>query len=325
MRYLKYKLAQSSAVIFCVIVLLFLYSCSKSPEHTVKVPPEPLVYEYDMDNLEYHDGFYGSEARGVLENELIVEASGLAVSRSNPALVWTHNDSGDFNRLFVVGENAEDFGEFIIRGAFNRDWEDMAAGPGPEPGVTYLYIGEIGDNHAQYDIMSIYRLPEPDLSGLDSVAYTLVEGVERIDYVYPDGESRDAETLMVDPFNRDLYIVTKRDPRSIIYIARYPQDTEKLITLEKIGYFPFNRALAGDISADGLEIAVKTDERIYYWKREPGEAIFEALKRQPLLLPYTVEPQGEAFAWMPDGSGYYTLSEKTDGIDPVLYFYSRKQ
>ncbi len=310
---------------FTIVFVFFLTSgCSKSTGQQDKIPEEPLFYEYDMANLQYYGGFYESDARGVLENEVIVEASGLAVSRSNSSLIWTHNDSGDFNRLFVVGENAEDYGEFVIQGAFNRDWEDMAAGPGPDPGVTYLYIGEIGDNHAVYDIMSIYRLPEPDISGLDSVTLTLVTGVERIDFVYPDGKSRDAETLMVDPFTKDIYIVTKRDERSIIFVARYPQDTETVIILEKIGYFPFNRALAGDISSDGMEIAVKTDERIYYWKREADEAVFETFKRQPLLLPYTVEPQGEAFAWMPDGSGYYTLSEKTGGIEPVLYFYRRK-
>ncbi len=306
------------------IIFPFLTGCSEPDNGFIGLPGEPLYYEYDMDNLEYYDGFYGSEARGVLENPAIIEASGIAVSRNNPDLIWVNNDSGDHNRLFVAGKNAENYGEFMIRGAYNRDWEDMAAGPGPESGITYLYIGETGDNYAQYEIMSIYRLPEPDISELDSLTYTMVEGVERIDYVYPDGLSRDAETLMVDPLTRDIYIVTKRDERSIIFAARYPQDTEKIISLEKIGYFPFNRALAGDISADGSEIAIKTDARIYYWKRNADEAVYETFKRQPLLLPYTREPQGEAFCWMPDGSGYYTLSEKVSGIEPVLYFYGRK-
>ncbi len=305
---------------FLFLTIIVITGCSKG---TNTEQEGSLFFEYDMYNLEFHAGFSGSESRGVLENREIVEASGIAVSRSNPARLWVHNDSGDRNRLFVVGENAEDYGEFIIVGAYNRDWEDIAAGPGPEPGITYLYIGEIGDNLGQYNIMSIYRLPEPDISGLDSTASVRIEGVERIDFVYPDGQARDAETLMVDPFTRDLYVVTKRDERSIVYVARYPQDTEKVIALEKIGFFPFNRALAGDISADGLEIAIKTDERIYYWKRDAGETITEALKRQPLLLPYTIEPQGEAFGWMPDGSGYYTLSEKAGGIDPVLYYYHR--
>ncbi len=307
-----------------LVIIALLHGCAKSKNDKELIPGEPILYAYNMDNLEAHDGFHQAEARGVPENRCIVEASGLAVSRSNPSMLWVHNDSGDYNRLFVVGENGEDFGEFIIRGAFNRDWEDMAAGPGPVAGITYLYIGEIGDNLAQYQIMSVYRVAEPDISQLDSVAYAPVDGAERIDYVYPDGKSRDAETLMVDPLTRDLYIVTKRDARSIIYVARYPQDTGKVITLEKIGYFPFNRALAGDISADGTEIAVKTDDRIYYWHRRHNEPVFEALRRQPLLLPYTIEPQGEAFGWMPDGSGYYTLSEKVDDNEPVLYFYRRR-
>lgn len=310
---------------FAVMIFLLLpVGCSKPENGPGENPQEPLYYEYDLENLEYYDGFNGSDSRGVLDNPAIIEASGIAVSRNNPDLIWVHNDSGDHNRLFVAGKNAENYGEFMIRGAYNRDWEDMAAGPGPESGITYLYIGETGDNYAQYEIMSIYRLPEPDISELDSLTYTLVEGVERIDYVYPDAISRDAETLMIDPLTRDIYIVTKRDERSIIYVARHPQDTEKVIILEKIGYFPFNRALAGDISADGSEIAIKTDARIYYWKRNADEPVYETFKRQPLLLPYTREPQGEAFCWMPDGSGYYTLSEKVSGIEPVLYFYGRK-
>ncbi len=315
---------RSIAIVSFVLLKALLPACSKPYENGPAIPHEPIYYEYDLENLVFHTGFSQSEARGVLENSYIIEASGLAVSRSNPSLIWVHNDSGDFNRLFVVGENAGDYGEFIIRGAFNRDWEDMAAGPGPVEGITYLYIGEIGDNHAQYEIMSIYRVPEPDISELDSVAYEPVDGSERIDFVYPDGQSRDAETLMIDPWTRDIYIVTKRDERSIIYAAPYPQETGRVITLEKIGYFPFNRALAGDISASGTEIAVKTDDRIYYWERGLDEPVYKALMRQPLLLPYTIEPQGEAFGWMPDGSGYYTLSEKADGIEPVLYYYSRK-
>ena len=306
------------------VIITSLQGCAKSTNGNALIPGEPILYEYDMHNLEFYDGFGQAEISGILENSYIIEASGLAVSRSNPSLIWVHNDSGDYNRLFVVGGNGENFGEFFIRGAFNRDWEDMAAGPGPVTGKTYLYIGEIGDNLAQYQIMSVYRVAEPDISQLDSVAYAPVDDAERIDYVYPGGQSRDAETLMVDPFTRDLYIVTKRDARSIIYVARYPQDTGKVITLEKIGYFPFNRALAGDISADGTEIAVKTDDRIYYWQRKQDEPVFEALRRQPLLLPYTIEPQGEAFGWMPDGSGYYTLSEKVGDIEPVLYFYKRR-
>jgi hypothetical protein len=98
------------------------------------LPDSPLEYKYDMEALEFHDGFHGGEIRGVLENREIVEASGLAVSRSNPGMIWVHNDSGHPNWLYVVGENAEDFGTFVIRGAFSRDWEDMAAGPGPVEG-----------------------------------------------------------------------------------------------------------------------------------------------------------------------------------------------
>ena len=307
-----------------VFLLAFTFSpgCSKQPKEN-PLPTKPLNYEYDMSGLEFHEGFSGAEVRGVPFNSEIDEASGIAVSRSNNSMIWVHNDSGHENQLFVMGENGEDFGKFTVEPAVNRDWEDMAAGPGPVAGLTYLYVGDFGDNNARYEVISLYRFPEPDLTLQENMNGGLIENAERLYFVYPDCQPRDAETLMIDPLTKDIFIVSKRDERSILYIAPWPHNTERVDTLREVGIFPFNQATGGDISADGGEIVVKTYFRIFYWHREPGETVYEALQRQPLLLPYTLEPQGEAFGWMPDGSGYYTISEKVAGIDPVLYFYKR--
>lgn len=308
---------------FLFLAVTIFPGCTKPKENPLPLPPEPIVYEYDMPGLEFHTGFDGAEIRGVPENSEIVEASGIAVSRSNHSMIWVHNDSGHENQLFVMGENGEDSGVFAVEPSVNRDWEDMAAGPGPVAGVTYLYVGDFGDNLARYEVISVYRFPEPDLSVPLNGSEGLIEEAERLDFVYPDGQPRDAETLMIDPLTKDIFIVSKRDEKSILYIATWPHDTERVDTLREVGIFPFNQATGGDISANGMEIAVKTYFNIFYWLREPGEPVYEALGRQPLLLPYTVEPQGESFGWMPDGSGYYTISEKVAGIEPVLYFYKR--
>jgi len=42
-------------------------------------------------------------------------------------------------------------------------------------------------------------------------------------------------------------------------------------------------------------------------------------------VPYEEEPQGEALTWTKDGSGFYTLSEKSKGKESFLYFYSLKK
>jgi len=40
----------------------------------------------------------------------------------------------------------------------------MAAGPGPERGKSYLYLGDIGDNNEARAEIVVYRVPEPALT-----------------------------------------------------------------------------------------------------------------------------------------------------------------
>jgi hypothetical protein len=80
----------------------------------------------------------------------------------------------------------------------------------------------------------------------------------------------------------------------------------------------------GDISADGKEILVKNLTHVYYYKRRDGESIPDALSRPGERLPYIKEPQGESIAWLRNGSAYLTVSEKKDGITPVIYKYLRR-
>lgn len=314
-------------ILWIVSLTLISAACTEKSQLPDPTDEEGFVtLSYDLSNLEQSTAFEEFQDRGELEAKSVIpEASGLAVSRHNPQRIWVHNDKGNANQLHVIGENAESYGYFWVWGTGNRDWEDICIGPGPEEGFDYLYVGDIGDNDAAYSQVIINRFQEPDISGLDSIGTHAIteEQVERIMLTYPEGP-RDAEVLMIDPWTKDLYIVTKRGVRSEVYVATYPQSTTETRDLKKIAEFPFNRALAGDISADGTEIIVKTDRRIYYWTREPGETVLDALKRQPVLLPYFVEPQGEAVAWTPSGNGYFTLSEKSGVIEPRLYFYQRK-
>ena len=265
---------------------------------------------------------FGSRVdRGLVENDEINEASGIAASRRNPGVLWTHNDSGDSTRIFAVGRNGEDLGDFFLSGTSARDWEDIAVGPGPEANISYIYVGEIGDNNAQYPTKRIYRVAEPEVDqNAEPSAHTL-EDVETITFAYPDGP-RDAEALMVDPVTRDIYIVSKREESVRVYRAAYPQSTTETITLEHVTTLEgLTFITAGDISSDGGNILLKDYQTVFYWERKGGESIAEAFARTPFNPPYTLEPQGEGIAWDADESGYFTLSEEPQGIEAHLYFY----
>jgi hypothetical protein len=78
-------------------------------------------------------------------------------------------------------------------------------------------------------------------------------------------------------------------------------------------------------SPDGKELLAKNYTNIFYWKRNAGESILSALQRSPVLLDYTLEPQGEAICFKNDNSAFYTISEKPSFVTSVtLNLYKRK-
>lgn len=254
--------------------------------------------------------------------DFIDEASGLEMSISNKGTMWTHNDSGGQPVIFLINEKAELQATITLEGVENRDWEDIAVGPGPKVGKNYIYISETGDNNAVHKTKYIYRVEEPllDLSGEEPVTLTISEVVQ-ISFNYPDGK-RDAETLLIDPNTKDLYIVSKREANVNVYVAKYPQLTDQVNILTKLGSLPFHNVVAGDISMKN-EILLKTYDNVYYWKGEENESLYQILSNTPIILPYKPEPQGESITWDSAGSGYFTLSEKNGSENPDLLYYKR--
>ena len=194
-----------------------------------------------------------------------------------------------------------------------------------------MYIGDIGDNRAQHDLKYIYRVPEPTVTADQTPVEITLTNVETITLRYPDG-ARDAETLLIDPMSKDLYVISKRETKVRVYRASYPQSTTAPITLEHVATLAINEQdsrsawlTGGDISPSGREILLKSYIGIYYWSRIPGQPVHEALMAEPILLPYIPEPQGEAVCWKADGGGYYTVSEEQNDIPAQLYFYPRLQ
>ena len=260
---------------------------------------------------------------GLIEYGPINEASGIAASRKNPGVLWTHNDSGDLNRIYAFNTQGKHLGVYYIEGAGALDWEDMAVGPGPDSSEHYIYIGDIGDNQSQRELKYIYRVPEPDVDSNQTPIDTTIYGAEVITYKYPDGK-RDAETVMVDPLTMDIYIVSKRESNVRVYRAPYPQSTTDTLILEHKVTLDSTQITGGDISLSGLEILIKTYFSIFYWNRDPAEELWEALADDPLIVPYIWEPQGEAVGWEPkELGGYYTISEERLNIPAHLYFYPR--
>ena len=270
-----------SSLLVLTLVLL-LTCCDKNKKSNAHSPGTPL---------------------GQVDDQL-EEASGLVASVKNPGLLWVINDSGNPAEVFLIDQQARTKLICTLKDVNNRDWEDIAIGAGPKPGVPYLYVADIGDNFARYDFKFIYRFEEPLLT---NGRKALITQVDTLTLQLPDGK-RDAEALLIDPLTHDLYIVSKREKSVSLYHAPFPFPTTTII-LNKIMVLPFTRIVSGSISTDGMQVLLKDYEKIYYWKRLPSEPLAQVFNRKPIELPYEREYRGEAIAWSRDGHEFFTLSE----------------
>jgi hypothetical protein len=260
---------------------------------------------------------YGKEVGTV--SKKLEEASGLVASRANPDYFWTHNDSGNPAQIYLINNRAEIVMTCNLANSKNRDWEDITIGQGPEPGKSYLYVGDIGDNEARHPYKIIYRFIEPTrnednltITEFETFAIQLSDGV------------RDTEAMMMDPLTNDFFILSKREDSIRLYQLPNPWSVGDTLHAELKSTLPFSRVVAADISADGSEVLVKNYDQIYYWKRSGSLSIPELLQTEGTILNYNPEPQGESIAWQLNGNGFYTLSETVKNHKGRLLYYNRK-
>jgi len=255
----------------------------------------------------------------------LVEASGLVASSKNAGIFWAHNDSGDSARIFALNASGTSKATIPITGASAVDWEDIAWGAGPG-GEAALFIGDIGDNAEARAFVTVYRVLEPDLSG---AAPANLPGTA-IELAYEDGKGHNAEALMIDPRDGAIVIVTKvASGKSGVYRAAPPfaaAGTKNMLKKEgslTIGTAPSGSTLVtgASISRAGDLVFLRTYTHALAWTRGASQSIAAALAAPPCVLPVATEIQGEAIAYAPDGSGFYTLSE---GSSPPLSFVAKK-
>lgn len=262
---------------------------------------------------------------GNLQDKAMNETSGMVASSVNKDIYYIHNDSGDTSRFFAISPDGKLISTLYFKGNLTeqlgvKDCEDIAVGPGPVKKKSYVYVGDIGDNSGIRKCITLYRIAEHSnwtKGGNINVTAT------PINLKYPDGP-KDAETLMVDPIQKLFYIISKRSDTVNVYTAPLTSklnDTLVMTHRTKLffkGYKPFKWITSGDISKDGKQILIKSYEKIYYWKRQDNEPIWQTLQRIPAEPNYQQEKQGEAICFTPDGKGFYTVSE---GVFSPIYYY----
>lgn len=262
---------------------------------------------------------------GTIELRDITESSGIAASRCQSNVLWTHNDSGDDAFIFAVNASGQNLGTWKVPNAENIDWEDIAAYK-DHSGKCFLYIGEIGDNKSKRHERLVYRVPEPIIipagAKSDRKSPLTSDNAEMLSFKYPDSNP-DAETLMVHPETGDIYVITKRisGPAGVyrikpIFGNTETQKAEKIAEIS-VPAIPNGLLTGGDISPDGRRIVVCDYGRAYEFTLPGTSTNFDEIwKQTPEPIELGKRAGGEAVCYSVDGTSIFATSERRNS--PVI-------
>ena len=270
-------------------------------------------------------GYQNPNITGKIKSAEIIESSGIAASRCQPDVFWTHNDSDDDAFVYALNAKGENLGVWRVSGAKNIDWEDIAEYKNAA-GECFLYIGDIGDNAHKHEENTIYRVREPQVSdankSLSKKNAPITETAETILFDYPD-EKYDAETLLVHPQTGDIYILTKRREKpSGVYKLAANYSLDKTNTVKKIAEItvpaiPYGLLTGGDISPDGKRVVVCDYFDAYEIVLPENAKNFDEIWKQKTVTINLGEREvGEAVGYAADGNSIFATSEKANS--PVI-------
>lgn len=230
---------------------------------------------------------------GTIDAPAIVEASGLAASVRHRGVYWTHNDSGDSARVFALRADGSLAAEIALAGVTATDIEDLGVGPCGES--SCVFVADIGDNAARRSEVLVHRFAEP--ASLTNAAVR----VSTVRFRYEDGP-HNAESLLVDPMNGAVFVVTK-EKSGPSTLFRVPT-VDGVATREGQVTPPFGSNLftAGSVARSRGRLALRTYTNVFVYEVAGGEPLAQALSRPPCSAPAPDEPQGEAVAFAESGA-----------------------
>lgn len=280
---------------------------------------------YGIIQLDLLQDFTDIPKETILTDQREREISGIAASQKYNDILYTHGDNKN-SPIYITNKKGEALGQIIIEGYSTIDPEDISVGPGPEKNKSYIYFADIGDNDHKRNSINIYRFEEPtfDISKAGAQTKLFAKNISKLEMKYPD-EKFNAESILIDPITKDIFILTKETYKAKVFKAAYPQQ-EKTELKQVLNMKSFDLFTGSDISSDGTEILIRNKSQIWYWKRNINQSIIEALQKAPLKAPYMGnERQGEAICFTKEAKGYFTISEVKDWpeLESTLTFYKR--
>jgi hypothetical protein len=236
---------------------------------------------------------------GLFKEPRLNESSGVVASRRQPGVLWTHNDSGRRPWIYASDTLGRALGTFEVAEARNVDWEAIALGPCGRRDC--LYIADTGDNNQDRRSATIFRVPEPTVTGERG----RTDRAEALEFRYPKGRW-DVEAALVDRTGA-VYLISKgRGSAPTLYrLGPEGWGAHDVVVAEALERLPIDTRGLGNLVTDaalsrsGTQVAVRTYVAIYLFDFDPAgdpplRATGVACDAAGLQL------QGEGLTWLND-------------------------
>lgn len=242
------------------------------------------------------------------ESELL-ESSGIAASRSTPGTFWTHNDSGDSARLFLLDSQGRTRMELKLRGVSAYDWEDVCSFELDEK--NWLLVADIGDNARRRNRgkparkLHLIEEPTPDLN-----RHHRLKPKRTLEFVYPDTD-HDCEGIAVDTAKREVLLLTKSaNPfKTRLFSLKLEPDSDKQQVATLVCDVAVPVVTAIDLSPDGKRLFILSPSRGFLVDRQAAEGWKTATSRAPSVIAIPRLPQAESACFTRDAKHLIVTSE----------------
>ena len=242
-----------------------------------------------------------------LPSRIGTEASGLARSTTTPGLFFVVDDATGTDMVAAIDAAGKVVSRIRVDGMDAGNAEALSVarcGAG-----SCLYVGDIGDNAAARDDITVYRMPEPARGDTSATA-------EAWPYRYPDG-AHNAESMIAD--GDRIVIITKPDEGKAAHrIYTGPAGGGELALVRTFRppapehplQSAFTGTVATDASFDGHRVLLLTYDQVISYRAPAGPADpadFPTWPHEELPMPGL--DQAEGITGLADGCGYAVASE----------------
>lgn len=248
----------------------------------------------------------------------IMESSGVAVTGSN--LIWSHEDSGNENKIFGFDTLGHLSRTITLSNASNVDWEDLAS---DEDGN--LFVADLGNNSNTRTDLVIYKIPDPSALTSNSVAAEELRVTFADQTAFPPpppGRNFDVEAVLWHQGSLFLFTKDRSEPFSgITKMYKLADQPGTYLLMPEATLFTgsdpnTDRVTSADCNRATGEMVLLTHNRLISFTHYPSDRFFEGTMREYFFN--TLPGQNEAIAFVTSKKLYMT-EEGASGTGGHLY------